>query len=61
MKKQGNYFINKEGTFAVMNDCRHWWIICPIIDGQIDIGSEKALFVNGSYADAVATVEELSK
>ncbi len=60
MKKCGKYFINKEATYAVMNDCRNWWIVCPIIDGQIDIGSERAVFVNGTYADAVATVKELS-
>ena len=61
MKKSGKYFINEEATFAIMNDCRNWWIVCPIIEGQIDIGSDQALFVNGTYADAVATVKEMSK
>lgn len=59
MRKQDGIFITTEQDFAVMNDSRNWWIVAPIIDGEVQYGSTDSCFINGTYRDAVNHIKDL--
>ena len=59
MRKADGIFITAENDFAVMHDSRNWWIIAPIIDGAVQYGSNHSVFINGTYRDAVAHINEM--
>lgn len=61
MRKQDGIFITAEKDFAVMNDSRNWWIVAPMIDGQVEFGSTDSFFINGTYRDAVNLIKDLRK
>lgn len=53
MIRKDHIFETVEGDYAVAHDSRNWWIIIPITDGIVQYGSLDAVYVNGSYRDAV--------
>lgn len=62
MIRRNHIYETAEGDYALANDSRNWWIIYPIVNGEIQVTDEDTIWIDGKYADAVNyihTVREL--
>jgi hypothetical protein len=61
MSRENGIYVTAERDYAVMNDCRNWWIVVPIINDEVQYGSLDSTHINGTYQDAVNHITTIRK